>query len=161
MRGEASKTLGISGGQARNQITSLLRQAWDFRARELGLSVFQTATNTNAWYLPLGLVNDDIVQFIGPEGRRIRKNLVGRSEKRQVFWHFAVEAVPVVRGVGRFTLRPHVIFSEDGKTPLKSAARMHALRRGFCKTWWNDRWRDLIAAFAAWMAQERGPLTFL
>jgi hypothetical protein len=30
---------------------------------------------------------------------------------------------------------------------------MHALRRGFCKSWWNDRWRDLIAAFAAWIAQ--------
>jgi hypothetical protein len=50
-------------------------------------------------------------------------------------------------------IKPHVIFSEDGITPLDSAARMHVLRRGFCKSWWNDRWRDLIAAFLFFLSE--------
>jgi len=31
---------------------------------------------------------------------------------------------------------------------------MHALRRSFCKNWWNDRWRDLLLAFFAWLSED-------
>jgi hypothetical protein len=58
----------------------------------------------------------------------------------------------------RLIAKPHVVFSADGHEPIQSKPRMHALRRGFCKTWWNDRWRDLTAAFLAHLADEDAKL---
>jgi hypothetical protein len=150
--GNSADLPGISGKDARNYLTSLLRQGWDMQAVRQGLQSYQTAAGKNAWYAPKGLIVDGTVSFIGPEGSKKRKNLIGWSERRRVYWHLAMEAVPVLTGTQHFVLRPHVIFTEDGHTPIQSAARMHALRRGFCKSWWNDRWRDLIAGFAAWFA---------
>jgi len=49
-------------------------------------------------------------------------------------------------------LKPAILFSEDGKAPLNSDARMHRLRRGFCRSWWNPQWRDLMLAFVSWLA---------
>jgi hypothetical protein len=52
-------------------------------------------------------------------------------------------------------LKPHVVFSADGKTPICSDKRMHRLRRGFCKSWWNARWRDLMLAYTSWVSGGR------
>ena len=52
-------------------------------------------------------------------------------------------------------LTPHVTFSADGKTPLQSKPQLHSLRRSFCRSWWNDRWRDLLRAFVAALADEK------
>ena len=153
LRGESSDLPGLAAKDARNQLTNLLRQGWDSRARALGLLAYQTAMGANAWYPPMGTIPDGVVQFVGCEGLKKRRSLVGWSERRRVHWHLAIEAVPVLTNLHHFTLKPHVVFTEDGRTPLESVARMHALRRGFCKNWWNDRWRDLIVAFAAWFAQ--------
>lgn len=49
-------------------------------------------------------------------------------------------------------LKPHVVFSEDGANLIASSTKMHSLRRGFCRSWWNDRWRDLIASYVAWFS---------
>jgi hypothetical protein len=153
LRGQCVDLPGLTSKDARNQLTSLLRQGWERRARSLGLLAYETATRANAWFPPKGVVADDVVQFVGPEGSKRRKTLVGWSAKRRVHWHLAMEAVPMLTNPQHFVLKPHIVFTEDGRTPLESTARMHALRRGFCKSWWNDRWRDLIAAYAAWFAQ--------
>jgi hypothetical protein len=158
LRGHPTDLPGLTAKDARNQVTNLLRQGWDNRATELGLLAYRTARGSNTWYLPKGLVANDVFQFVGPDGSKRRKSLVGWSEKRKVYWHFGTEAIPVLAGSQHFILRPHVIFTEDGRMPLQSESRMHVLRRGFCKSWWNDRWRDLIAAFAAWFAQGEGQM---
>jgi hypothetical protein len=33
---------------------------------------------------------------------------------------------------------------------------MHRLRRGFCKNWWNARWRDLMLAYIMFVADPNG-----
>jgi hypothetical protein len=100
-----------------------------------------------------GQLEGNKAHFIDREGKRRVKTLVGYSQKRNVFWHFAAELRPLPNHPETLVIKPHVIFSEDGITPLESAARMHALRRGFCKSWWNDRWRDLITAFLVFLAE--------
>jgi len=89
-------------------------------------------------------------KIIPRKGKERRKYLVGRSEKRRVFWHYALEARPVIARRKRFVLVAHVVFSEDGKDALVPVDRMHSLRRQFCKNWWNDRWRDLMLAYVSW-----------
>jgi hypothetical protein len=48
--------------------------------------------------------------------------------------------------------RSHIAFTHDGKTLLGDKEKLHALRRRFCKNWWNDRWRDLLIAFLIWLS---------
>jgi hypothetical protein len=45
-----------------------------------------------------------------------------------------------------------VTFTVDGKTILPSKAQLHSLRRSFCRSWWNKRWRDLLQGFVAALA---------
>ena len=100
-----------------------------------------------AWFPQDKLIDGNKVSFVDDQQKRRRKQLVGWSEKRKIFWHAGFEAKPVMSDPTRMLLRPHVIFTEDGKTPLFSNQRMHVLRRSFCKSWWNDRWRDLFLAY--------------
>jgi len=44
------------------------------------------------------------------------------------------------------------VFTSDGHNPLGDAKRLHRLRRSFCKSWRNDKWRDLLLAFWYWLA---------
>lgn len=136
---------------AKRILSNLTRQSWERTARKLGLSSFQLASRANCWFLSKDLLPGNKIQFQDHEGKRKTKTLVGHSKKRGVYWHFAVELKPLVNHPETLVIKPHVIFSEDGKIPIDSSARMHALRRGFCKSWWNDRWRDLTAAFLAFL----------
>src|SRR5690606_28979186 len=40
-----------------------------------------------------------------------------------------------------------------------SNSRMHQLRRGFCKSWWNDRWRGFLRAFLAFISEGRNTIS--
>ncbi len=102
--------------------------------------------------MPKDVVEANRVEFLDNDGKKRRKSLVGWSERRKVFWHFAVEARPVLGSSPHFLLKQHIIFTPDGISPVDGKERMHLLRRRFCKNWWNDRWRDLLIAFVRWLA---------
>lgn len=144
---------------ARRMASNLIRQAWERTARQKGLIPFALASKTNCWFLPKDKIDGNKAHYRDQLGKRRFKALVGFSPKRGVYWHFAGELRPLPNHPETLVLKPHVIFSEDGITPLESAARMHALRRGFCKSWWNDRWRDLLAAYLSFLAGENPEFT--
>jgi hypothetical protein len=66
-----------------------------------------------------------------------------------MFWHLGIEAKVALSNPMRLLLRQHVIFTTDGRSPLGDKEKMHALRRRFCRSWWNDRWRDMLLAFTS------------
>jgi hypothetical protein len=156
LRGNSSELPGMKARDAHNLSISMLRQAWDFEMDKRGLRSFAMASNALAWYMPTDFIPNNKVQFLDATGKKRRKSLVGWSERRKVFWHFAVEARPVLGAHPRFVLRQHIIFTADGSTPLVSKDRMHTLRRRFCKSWWNDRWRDMLIAFVTWLGPSAG-----
>ena len=49
-------------------------------------------------------------------------------------------------------LRAHIIFTGADGDPVSSTLRMHQLRRSFCRSWWNDRWRGFMRAYLAFIA---------
>jgi hypothetical protein len=51
-----------------------------------------------------------------------------------------------------FELSLHVVFTQDGRTPIGDAKRMHAMRRRFCKNWWQKQWRDLLLAYLSFLS---------
>jgi TIR domain len=144
---------GLPKWEAGKLVTSLLRQTWDFNMKRLGLQSFETSSGQSAWYMPAGFLEADRVEFFDREQKKRRKSLVGWSERRKVFWHFAVEAKPVLTEMPHYLLKEHIIFTTDGLTPIDSKEKMHLLRRRFCKSWWNDRWRDMLIAFTFWLSQ--------
>lgn len=137
--------------ETRRAMTSLMRQAWDAMCETRGFSRFVLANNSSCWFLANGFEGKNRVRYLDANGVERHKLLLGRSPRRKVFWHFAIEA-RADAGSRSFRVVPHVLFSEDGKTPIASHERQHALRRGFCRNWWNARWRDLLIATLTYMS---------
>lgn len=152
LAGRPEQMPGLHAREAHNYVVSLMRQAWDDTAKSRGLKPYETASRALIWYVPKGLLESDRVAFVDYYGKQRRKSLVGWSERKQVHWNFGINAKPVLGDSPRYVLRPHVIFSTDGAVPLDNTDRMHALRRSFCRSWWNDRWRDLTIAFVSWLS---------
>src|SRR6185437_44866 len=118
--GQTSALPGIRAADARRYIVSLLRQAWDYHASRFGLAPYRISSNALVWYFPKDFIDGNVVSFVDVAGKTRRKKLVGWSPRRNVHWHFGIEAKPVVGQESHFVLRPHVIFTTDGKTPLES-----------------------------------------
>ena len=148
----------ISRRDARNIATRLLRQAWEQFARSQGLLLCEFA-HGSAWFVPLDLIEGNIATFQDESGNRRRRRLVGHSKRRGVYWHFAVSGKVNIFDPQHLLLRTHVVFTEDGKTPLDSQSRTDRLRKSFCKNWWNDRWRDLLRAFVSTLANGKEELS--
>ncbi|MBV9570772.1 MAG: toll/interleukin-1 receptor domain-containing protein [Alphaproteobacteria bacterium] len=159
LKGRPLEMPGMSSLETHKMAMSLVRQAWNATAAKRGLLPFETASGALAWYVPKGLIPMDKVSFHDSEGRPRRKTLVGQSAKRGVYWHYAIEMKPSLGSPPRLIARSHVIFTLDGRLPLDSKAKMHSLRRSFCRNWWNDRWRDLLLAFGSWIAEDRESFT--
>src|SRR5262249_32905059 len=103
------------------------------------------------WFYPEGKFKKNEIHFLNYRGGKIRRQLIGYSNKRGVHWHFAI--IPRYQPSSRsYSITPHVTFSTNGKDPLASKAYLHSLRRSFCRSWWNNRWRDLLQAFVASLA---------
>jgi hypothetical protein len=144
---------------ARNYVSNMLRQAWDKAMSARGLAAYELSDGSKAWWVSSGFLPDDKVHFIKPDGRKGWRQLVGRDNPRNVFWHVGFAAKPALSPPLHLVLRPHVILTTDGKTPLDDRKRMNSLRRSVCKSWFNARWRDLVAGFAQWVGG--GEDTFL
>lgn len=141
-----------------NMLVDLVQQGWERFCRQRGLQPFELAGGRKCWYLPLPSSGIERYRFLDMRGRERKKALIGRSEKYGVYWHLAMQANPALGLSPRLGMTTHVIFTTDGRTPLVSAKRMHRLRRGFCKSWWQWQWRDLLLVFLDWCA--RGDGTF-
>jgi hypothetical protein len=58
----------------------------------------------------------------------------------------------VLRPPALVRCKPYVCFSEDGQTAINDPKRTSAIRRHFCKNWWNQHWRQLQEAFCEFLA---------
>jgi hypothetical protein len=155
--GAPSGSPHLRGADARRMVANLVRQAWERFAAERGLLPYAFA-NSTGWFIPRGLIDKDTVTFIDRTGKRRRKRLSGRSEKRNVYWSFALTIHPVVGRRWYFELKPQVVFTEDGIKPIESKPKMARLRKSFCKNWWNDQWRTLLTAYLHFLSDENGDI---
>jgi hypothetical protein len=140
---------GLARDHTRRIVVDLVRQAWERFCKSRGLVAATLSSGRLCWYWPLPESSLAATSYVDLDGATRKKQLVGRSEKRKVYWHYAVEAFTVFGDRPRLVLVSHVVFTEDGNTPLESAARAHQLRRSFCKNWWQWQWRELLFAFLA------------
>ena len=144
----------------RQAVTGLLRQAWERLISTRALPTHTFANRSSAFYFTKGMLSEDRAWYAGYDGKRSWRNMIGYKTLKNRdgsvgirYWHFSLEARAMSDPVIGYSMRPHVLFSDDGQTIWESKERLHRARRSQCKDWWNDKWRDLIAASVAFLAQ--------
>jgi TIR domain len=143
----------VTPRDARNRVSFLVHQAWDLAMEQARLRQAELAGRQTVWFIPKGLMPNDVFEFLDDKNNRRRRQLVGRSEKYRVNWHYGVSARPTLGKPMRMELRAHILFSEDSGELVNPPTRTHRLRRGFCRNWWNARWRDFQRALLAYLSQ--------
>ena len=107
------------------------------------------------------MILNDKVPYTAASGRKTNKNVVGRSERHSVNWHLAMKVNLVLGPPAIVRFKPYVCFSENGQTAINDPKRTAAIRRRFCKNWWNQHWRQLQETFCVFLAEEQPSLTIV
>lgn len=139
--------LNITTREISKRLNFLIASSWDSKMLSLGLKKYDMANGAVAWFFPYESMYIGKLQYPNIDGEVKRRAIVGFSKTNNVYWHYCVSIKPLFGPQPKLTLIPHVVFTEDGHQPIKSSQKMHALRRRFCKNWWNPRWRDMLLAY--------------
>lgn len=150
--GEIQFEWGIPG----NYLSSLIRQAWDNFAADFGLYQFMLSERTAAWYVPKEMMPGDKVTFkraSGVCGWRLVSGVYGQRKRN---WHVGAAAKLMLGDPLRLKLTPHIIYTDPEGEQQATAL----YRRAHCKLWFNAKWRDLLYAYVALLADDNGSLEF-
>ena len=146
----------ISGEAVRSgpkHLSHLLRLSWD-EALSKHLFSYDMASGQRCYYATGGRVPDDTIHFVGPDGKKTWRSIVGYKtlpRERTRFWHYAVSGKPIIRPDILFFVKGHVLFSDDGQQVWNNKDAMGRARRNQCKGWWNDEWRDRMLAMMSYL----------
>lgn len=161
IRGWTGNISGIAPHDAKNKVSSMVRQSWDLKMRSLGLRHYELANGFVAWWFPQNLPDDGQLRFIDFNGKNRKRAPTGIKGKKQLpdgatvpryFWHLGFTARPMISDDPVMMLQPRVIVSEDGENPIANKTRLNSVRRSLTTMWFNDKWRGLFRGFVSWVA---------
>jgi len=159
MAGEWSDLPRASVANARRHATLVLNRAIAIFMERKGCCVGTLSNDRPFWFFPSEFLPKNEIKFRNHSGLPVRRQLVGFSKKRRVFWHFGIQPrTTILGGEPVVQLSSHVTFTADGRNILDSAAHLHSLRRSFCRSWWNNRWRDLLQGYVSALSSDSGQL---
>jgi hypothetical protein len=154
------KRTGLKRYEVATAVKQLLRKAWEKLAVERKLPLYDLSSARKTIWFPSGAVPGNTVAYMGVDGKRSRRDVCGYStktrltgEKYKRYWHFGLEAMPILYPSPALALKSHVVFTLDGNNINGDVKAQHRARRSQCKDWWNDKWRDLTLSAVAWLAQ--------
>lgn len=145
LSGNARAPMMPRARDARTIVTGILAKELERFLAGRGLKQIET-TGGLVSYFPKGLLPGDRVEYVNNAGRKTYKKIVGNSEKLEVDWHLGMKLAVKLGDENVIRLRPYIVFSKEGM-PLADLDRMAAIRKRFCKSWWNPHWRQLYEAF--------------
>jgi hypothetical protein len=146
LEGILTDPIGPHRRDASNAAVRMLRESFEKHLAGRGLLRYEASAGT-VMFFPRDLLPDDRVIYINAKGRQTYKQVVGFSKVLNAHWHLGMRAVIRITHTPSVRLRPFVVFTRDGRVPLKDADEMTRLRRRFCKSWFNHVWRPLFQAF--------------
>jgi TIR domain len=151
LSGSVLLTGNATKNDVRNLLSFLVRQAWDIAMKQAGLRQTFMSNGQTVWFVSKGLKPKEVFEFLDQNKKKRRRQLVGRSEKYKVNWHYGVSGKPTLGRPLRLELEAHILFTEDTGELVQPPSRAHRLRRGFCKNWYNARWRDFQRALITYL----------
>jgi TIR domain len=144
--GALTDPIGPHRRDANNWAVRMLRQSFEKHLSHRGLQSYEASAGT-VMFFPKDLLPEDRVTYTNAKGRETYKQVVGFSKVLNAHWHLGMRAVVRLGYTPSLRLRPYVVFTRDGREPLKDADEMTRMRRRFCKSWFNHVWRPLFQAF--------------
>lgn len=148
---------GVDPMQARRIYADLGGGAFDRLCTARGLKGFSGANGRISWWGDIKTAPSGMVRFDWNFRRGLRQ-IVGRSEKRKISWHYAVNAQLRTAPIKHLRLAARLVFTENGMDAITDARRSHSLRRSFAKGWRNARWRDMLCAYIWWLSEGQSEL---
>jgi TIR domain len=130
-----------------NLLKRLLKKAFKNLMYDKGLYKHDLS-NAQCFFRRAIFKNEKLKKFkntIQYHNRKKSKLLIGSYYGK--YWHFAVSAQVRLHPFLCFTLKSHIIFSDDGLNIWSSDSNLHSARRRKGKTWFNEQWRDQLMAF--------------
>jgi hypothetical protein len=120
--------------------------------------MYELSNRAKCFYFIRGIVENDRLFFEGVDGKRSYRDIIGHSTRmdRTRYWHYGINAKPALHTKPHYTVKGHVLFSNDAITLWKSKDKLAKARRSQCKNWWNDEWRDRLLAVMTYLADEQG-----
>jgi hypothetical protein len=149
--------LGFAWFEANRLFSDLGNQAFDLYMQRRGLISFEDANGRRSWW---GDIKTSPKAQVAFAWKRLcgSRQIMGQSEKRRVFWHYAMSGQ--VRDTPKHHLRlsSRLIFSTNGLDAIDDVKKMHRLRRSFAKGWRNARWRDMLLAYLWWISDGKSEI---
>lgn len=143
-----------SKADARRVMVNLLRQHWDFAMHRSGLLPVKFASGARGWFFPDGLI-DGKVKVTLPNEHRVNRMLSGKFKERR--WHLCLVAQPKLWPAPLFRVHANVAVTDDGRMPLPGE-QLQRIRLRLTRSWFNDKWRDMLLASMSWLAEGRAEL---
>lgn len=135
-------------------VRSLLKECWLSLCASRAMPRYELANRVVCCYFTTSILANSYVRFQGVTGKMAERAMIGYRTvgARKRWWHFAVEAKPLFGPKLAYSIKPHVLFSDDAAEVWASKRKMQAARMSQCKNWWNREWRDKTLAAMAWFA---------
>lgn len=142
---------------AENLLKWLLNRSFHLLMKRKGLYWYEMANKSLAYFYPKFYLKNNKVTFHYPTSTKT-KNLVGKykiDDKKIGSWHFAVSSRARLHPILSFSLKSHILFSDDGYNVWPDKQKLHTARRRKGKRWFNEEWRDQLMAFISALKDDR------
>ena len=130
----------------------LLDNALEKNLTGRGLRIHEMSQKKKCFHYGLDQLENNKVRF-NYEGKSTWKLLVGdyfESSK----WHYGISFHTLLYPHLCYSLKAHIVFSDDGQTIWNSKKKLHQARRTKGKNFFNEDWRMLMLAFLHSLAKE-------
>ena len=141
-------------GDLRRLLVRLLNVSFERCLENQGLQIFELSSSKCFYYNhnPEKKVKG---QFrLGEKTKKI--GLTGKYFDS--FWHYGVSFRCLLSPELCFSLKNHIVFSEDGQKLWNDAKKSHSARRRKGKNFYNKEWRDLFLSFLSTLSNEKGEI---
>lgn len=130
----------------RRLLVRLLKVCFEMHLENKGLLSYELANKKKCYYFEHKETNKAKGKF-AIQGKE--KNIGVTGKYFDSNWHYAISFHPLLHPEVCFSLKSHIIFSDNGKDAWVDKKKMHSARRKKGKTMHNKEWRDQLLAFLA------------
>lgn len=130
-------------------IKTLVSKTFDILFNNKGLKSIYWK-HTCDWWFPNNLIQDNKIYFTNYYDKKTYRVIVGKS--KQYVWHFCFRyRLRKSNNIFYIEISPRTIYTDNKDVVIPSDSKLNRLRISRTKTWYNEKWRDLLIGFMYWL----------
>jgi hypothetical protein len=139
---------------SQNRLKWLLNETFAKLMRDQYLNYHEMSRHARSYYFLK--TYKDKVSFTY-KGKKKTKQLSGRYFTDN-FWHAAISGRAQLTPILGYSLKIHILFSNNGVDIWSSKSQLHSARRKKGKRWFNQEWREILFAIINALKDENGKI---